>query len=151
MGGRAALGIDFLDRRMVDGEFQAQIVRVIDIERNAITVIGNPYGIVCGLEPLLDALLGLGVAFEGDMAGRGEFDRVFVLVRPLEKCEGATIADFKKRMTVFAARRGRLLGPGREQRQAQNILVELARGLLVARYPGGVVQAARSRDLGANG
>ena len=63
------IGVDLLQLRMVDGELQPQVVGIGDVQRHTVAVIGDAHRVAVGLKPLLDALLGLSVALEGDMAG----------------------------------------------------------------------------------
>ena len=75
--------VDLLHLRMIDGELQPQVVGISHVQRHAVAVIGHAQGVAIGFEPLLNGLLGLGVALEGDMAGRAQIHRLLVLVRIL--------------------------------------------------------------------
>ena len=93
-----------------------------------------------------------GVDLHGDVAERrrGEIgiEEILVgLVRELEERQGAAIGEAEERVAVDALRAEQFvgLGPGGEQREPEDVLVEGPRGLLVLGDIGGVVEAQRGR------
>ena len=75
---------------------------------------------------------------------------VLILVGILEERQGATIAEGEEGVAVFAASGRRFLRPRGHQGYAQNVLVKVTRGFLVARHPGGVMQPPRSAHMLSN-
>ena len=65
------------------------------------------------------------------------------LLGELEECQRAAVAQAEEAVRIGALRAEQhvLLAPGRQQRQADDLLVEFSGRLEVLRYVGGVVQA----------
>ena len=102
------------------------------------------------LQPLLDAFLRLRVHVQRDVVERRERhlrpELLLVLrVGELEERERAAVAEPEEAVAVGAlgAEQHVLLAPGREQRQPDDVLVELARRLEILRDVRVVVQPVR--------
>lgn len=74
-------------------------------------------------------------------------------VGELEERERAAVTDGEEGVAVgaFLAEQGLLLAPGRDQRQAEQVLVEVARRFQVAGHRRGMVQAAGQCGRGHRG
>ena len=66
-------------------------------------MISDPNVMTGSLQATLDRLLGCGIAFKGYVAQRSQFDRVFILIGPLEHGQRAAIAKLEKGMTTLLA------------------------------------------------
>ena len=114
-------------------------------------MIGHPQRVAGGFEPLLDASLRLGVALERQVPRRIQVDRPLGLVGMLEERQRAAVGEGEKGVDVLAhraARHRRPLRPGGDERQTQNVLVEVSGRFRVTRHPRRVVQPARPLDAG---
>ena len=68
------IGSDRFGVRRIDGQLDNHSVGICGVERRAVAMIEDEavgLSIACGREPLLDLLLGLGIAFERDVMKRG--------------------------------------------------------------------------------
>ncbi len=109
------VSVDPLQLRMVDGELQPQVVGISHVQRHAVAVIGHAQRVAVGFEPLLNALLSLGVTLEGEMAGRAQIHGLLVLVGVLEERQSATVAEREEGVAILAAGGRRSLCPGGHQ------------------------------------
>ena len=88
------IGSDPIGIRSIYGELDNHPIRIGDVERRAVAMLKDKavgLSIARGREPLLDLVLRLGTAFEGDvMKRRGRHSRTeeFLILRFLELEEG---------------------------------------------------------------
>ena len=141
--GSCLMGVDLFQFGVVNREFQPQIVRVGDVKRHTVAMIGEARLIATGLESIFDPLLGCRVTLKSNMARRTQLDGVFILIGILEKSQCTAIAQGEKRMTVRPSG-WPPLGPSRLQRQSDDVFVKLTGGFLIARDSSGMMQASRS-------
>src|SRR5688572_25074122 len=138
------IAVDVHRVRMVQRELDDHAVGIGDIYRAAIAVLEHEELrlLVAGvLETLLDARLRFLVHVERDvMEGREWHLRAELLlvtrIRELEEGQGAAVAESEETMRVgaFSAEQQVFLAPGGEQRQADDLLVELPGRLEIARH-----------------
>src|SRR5579862_4852546 len=157
MGLFAARRVDLARLGRVERELDDHAVRVGRLDGAAIAVLEHEMSglLVSGLlEPLLDALLGLGVDVERDVMERRERHlgaELLLVLRLLELEEGgrAAVAEPEEAVAIGAHRAEQLVGlaPGRDQRQADHVLIEFARRLHILGDVGGVMQAAGKRHV----
>src|SRR5690606_20825675 len=147
--------VDPVRVRVVERELADHAVGILGIDRAAVAVLEHIHlrRLVAGLlQPLLDAGLGLGIDVQCDVVeGRGGNRRgelgLVLLVGELEEGQRAAVTDAEEAVAVGAllAEQLVLLAPRGHQRQADDVLVEMAGGLEGLRGGGGVVQTRRQR------
>src|SRR6478735_3338710 len=146
----AVLGVDLLRIRMIIRELADHAVRILGIDGAAVAMLQYVelrFRVTGFLQALLDAGLGLGVDIQRDVMegrsrdGRREQSLVF-LVGKLEEGQRAAVGQAEEAMAVhaFLAEQFVLLAPGGDQRQADDVLVEVPGGFQILGGVGRVMQ-----------
>ena len=128
------IGSDPVGVRSIDGQLDNHSIGICDVKRCAVAMLKNKAvgrSIACGRKPLLDLLLGLGIAFERNVMKRGGRHfrpEEFLILGLLELEEGqcTAVADPEETMTIGPHRAEELvrLAPSGNQRKAQKIFVK---------------------------
>src|SRR6266849_3128774 len=128
------IGCDPVGVRRIDGQLDNHPVRIGGVERHAVTMLKDKavgLSIARGREPLLDLVLGLGIAFERDVMKRGGWhlrtEELLILgLLELEEGQRTAIADPEETVTIGPLRAEELvrLAPSGNQRKAQKIFVK---------------------------
>src|SRR5690606_3855310 len=151
MGVAAVLIVDAFGVRVVTGELADHAVGILHVQRAAVAVL-EQVGLRGGDAGLLHALLDAGQGFRIDVQ-RDVMERrwrhlrceqlLVLLVGELEEGQRAAVTQPEEAVAVGAllAEQLVLLAPGGNQRQADDVFVEMPRGLQVLRRVGRVVQA----------
>src|SRR6185437_10410427 len=144
---------DLVGSGVILRELQNQTVGIGDVHRAAVAMLEHEClrrHIAGLLQAPLDLRLSVAVDVQSDvMKGTEGHLRpelpVVLRLRELEERERPAVADAKEKMAVDALRAEELIdfAPGGHQRQADDVLIELARRLEVMRDVGVVMQAGR--------
>ena len=141
-------GVDFLDIRMIHGELEHQTIWIGEIERPAISVVGNPHHLETSvLRPSANRLLLFGRDEHREMPEERERRwrcELFgeLAVRELEEGETPPVSELVHRVAelLFLATHQVLdLCPCGNEGYADDVLVEFPGGLLIGSDEGVVV------------
>src|SRR6478609_7937568 len=146
----AVLGVDLLRIRMIIRELADHAVGILGIDGAAVAMLQYVElrrGVAGVVETLLDASLSLGIDIQRDvMEGRGGNRRreqfLVFLVGELEEGQRTAVGQAEEAMAVHAllAEQFVLLAPGGDQRQADDVLVEVPGGFQILGGVGRVMQ-----------